>query len=208
MIIHTADFLVSNTDPKKCPVPDKPEYAFIGRSNVGKSSLINMLLGRKSLAKTSSTPGKTRLINHFVVNNEWYLVDLPGYGYARISKKEREKWEGMIRTYLLRRENLVRTFILIDSRIEPKQSDIDFINWFGEEQLPFALVFTKADKLTTNTLASNIAAFKVKLSESWEELPLSIISSADDGRGRENILDLIGTENKEYKEFLKSGGIP
>ncbi len=207
MIIHTADFLVSNTDPKKCPVPDKPEYAFIGRSNVGKSSLINMLLGRKSLAKTSSTPGKTRLINHFVVNDEWYLVDLPGYGYARISKKEREKWEGMIRTYLLRRESLVHTFILVDSRIEPKQSDIDFINWFGEEQLPFVLVFTKADKLSTNALASNIAAFKSKLSESWEELPLSIVSSADDARGRDEILDFIGKDNAEYKKFLESGGM-
>ena len=207
MIIHSADFLVSNTDPKKCPTPDKPEYAFIGRSNVGKSSLINMLLGRKSLAKTSSTPGKTRLINHFVVNDEWYLVDLPGYGYARISKKEREKWEGMIRTYLLRRESLVHTFILIDSRIEPKQSDIDFINWFGEEQLPFVLVFTKADKLTTNNLASNIAAFKAKLGESWEELPPSIVSSADDGRGRDEILDLIGENNAEYKKFLESGGM-
>lgn len=205
MIIHTADFLVSNTDPKKCPAPDKPEYAFIGRSNVGKSSLINMLLGRKALAKTSSTPGKTRLINHFVVNNEWYLVDLPGYGYARISKTEREKWEGMIRTYLLRRESLVHTFILIDSRIEPKQSDIDFINWFGEEQLPFVLVFTKSDKLGTNTLASNIAAFKAKLSETWEELPPSIVSSSEDGRGREEILGLIEKDNVEYEKFMKSG---
>jgi GTP-binding protein len=207
MIIHTADFLVSNTDPKKCPAPDKPEYAFIGRSNVGKSSLINMLLGRKALAKTSSTPGKTRLINHFVVNNEWYLVDLPGYGYARISKTEREKWEGMIRTYLLRRESLVHTFILIDSRIEPKQSDIDFINWFGEEQLPFVLVFTKSDKLGTNTLASNISAFKAKLSETWEELPPSIVSSSEDGRGREEILSLIEKDNVEYEKFMKSGGL-
>ena len=162
MIIRSADFLVSNTDPSRCPSPEKPEYAFIGRSNVGKSSLINMLLIRKNLAKTSSTPGKTRLINHFVVNDEWYLVDLPGYGYARISKTEREKWEGMIRTYLLRRDSLVNTFILIDSRIEPKESDIDFINWFGEEQLPFCIIFTKADKLKPNTLASNVAAFKAK----------------------------------------------
>lgn len=205
MIIHSADFLMSNTDPARCPVPDKPEFAFIGRSNVGKSSLINMLLGRKNLAKTSSTPGKTRLINHFVVNEEWYLVDLPGYGYARISKKEREKWEGMIRTYFRRRENLVNTFILIDSRIEPKMADIDFINWFGEEQLPFAIVFTKADKLKTNALVSNIAAFKQKLSETWEELPTSFISSAESALGRDLILDFISENNQAYFEFRKNG---
>lgn len=204
MIIRTADFLVSNTDPSKCPKSEKPEYAFIGRSNVGKSSLINMLLGRRSLAKTSSTPGKTRLINHFEVNEEWYLVDLPGYGYARISKVEREKWEGMIRTYLMRRENLVNTFILIDSRIEPKESDIDFINWFGEEQLPFAIIFTKADKLKPNTLASNVAAFKAKLSESWDELPVSFISSAEKGLGRDEILGFIADSNENYFSFLKS----
>lgn len=201
MIIRTADFLVSNTDPEKCPAPDKPEYAFIGRSNVGKSSLINMLLGRRNLAKTSSTPGKTRLINHFVVNDEWYLVDLPGYGYARISKTEREKWEGMIRTYLRRRESLVNTFILIDSRIEPKESDIDFINWFGEEELPFAIIFTKADKLKPGTLAANVAAFKAKLSEYWDELPLSFISSSEKGLGRDEILDFIGENNKNYSSF-------
>lgn len=204
MIIRTADFLISNTDPEKCPTPEKPEYAFIGRSNVGKSSLINMLLGRKNLAKTSSTPGKTRLINHFVVNEEWYLVDLPGYGYARISKTEREKWEGMIRGYLLRRESLVNTFVLIDSRIEPKESDIDFINWFGEEQLPFAIIFTKADKLKPNALAANVAAFKAKLSEFWDELPLSFISSSEKGLGRDDILGFIGDSNKNYLSFLKS----
>ncbi len=202
MIIRTADFLVSNTDPEKCPAPEKPEYAFIGRSNVGKSSLINMLLGRRNLAKTSSTPGKTRLINHFVVNQDWYLVDLPGYGYARISKTEREKWEGMIRTYLLRRESLMNTFILIDSRIEPKESDIDFINWFGEEQLPFAIIFTKADKLKPGTLATNVAAFKAKLSEYWDELPLSFISSSEKGLGRDEILDFIGENNKNYSSFI------
>ena len=204
MIIRKADFLISNTDPEKCPQPDKPEYAFIGRSNVGKSSLINMLLGRKNLAKTSSTPGKTRLINHFVVNEEWYLVDLPGYGYARISKEEREKWEGMIRSYLMRRESLVNTFILIDSRIEPKESDIDFINWFGEEQLPFIIIFTKADKLKPVALASNVAAFKAKLSESWDELPKSFISSAEKGLGRDEILGFIEKSNKNYLAFLKS----
>lgn len=206
MIIRNADFLVSNTDPSKCPAPDKPEYAFIGRSNVGKSSLINMLLGRRNLAKTSSTPGKTRLINHFIVNDEWYLVDLPGYGYAKISKKEREKWEGMIRTYLNRRESLVNTFILIDSRIEPKQSDIDFIDWFGEAQLPFALIFTKTDKLTSNALASNIAAFKAKLSETWDELPTMFLSSSENGLGRDNILDFIVENNTAYQEFIEQGG--
>jgi len=197
--------LVSNTDPSKCPAPDKPEYAFIGRSNVGKSSLINMLLGRRNLAKTSSTPGKTRLINHFIVNDEWYLVDLPGYGYAKISKKEREKWEGMIRTYLNRRESLVNTFILIDSRIEPKKSDIDFIDWFGEAQLPFALIFTKTDKLTSNAMASNIAAFKAKLSETWDELPTMFLSSAENGLGRDSILDFIEENNTAYQEFIEQG---
>jgi GTP-binding protein len=205
MIIRNADFLVSNPDPSKCPAPDKPEYAFIGRSNVGKSSLINMLLGRRNLAKTSSTPGKTRLINHFIVNNDWYLVDLPGYGYAKISKKEREKWEGMIRTYLTRRESLVNTFILIDSRIEPKKSDIDFIDWFGEAQLPFALIFTKTDKLTSNTMASNIAAFKAKLSETWDELPTMFLSSAENGLGRDSILDFIEENNTAYQEFIEQG---
>lgn len=204
MIIRKADFLISNTDPEMCPQPDKLEYAFIGRSNVGKSSLINMLLGRKNLAKTSSTPGKTRLINHFVVNEDWYLVDLPGYGYARISKEEREKWEGMIHSYLMRRESLVNTFILIDSRIEPKQSDIDFINWFGEEQLPFIIIFTKADKLKPNALAANVAAFKAKLSETWDELPVSFISSSEKGLGRDEILGFIGDCNKNYLSFLKS----
>jgi GTP-binding protein len=205
MIIRNADFLVSNPDPSKCPAPDKPEYAFIGRSNVGKSSLINMLLGRRNLAKTSSTPGKTRLINHFIVNNDWYLVDLPGYGYAKISKKEREKWEGMIRTYLTRRESLVNTFILIDSRIEPKKSDIDFIDWFGEAQLPFALIFTKTDKLTSNAMASNIAAFKAKLSETWDELPTMFLSSAENGLGRDSILDFIEENNTAYQEFIEQG---
>ncbi len=205
MIIRNADFLVSNPDPSKCPAPDKPEYAFIGRSNVGKSSLINMLLGRRNLAKTSSTPGKTRLINHFIVNNDWYLVDLPGYGYAKISKKEREKWEGMIRTYLTRRESLVNTFILIDSRIEPKKSDIDFIDWFGEAQLPFALIFTKTDKLTSNAMASNIAAFKAKLSETWDELPTMFLSSAENGLGRDSILDFIEENNTAYQEILEQG---
>ncbi len=180
-----------------------PEYAFIGRSNVGKSSLINRLLERKNLARISSTPGKTRLINHFLVNNEWYLVDLPGYGYARISKKERDKWEVMIHSYLTQRQNLVNTFILVDSRIEPKKSDLDFINWFGEQELPFTIVFTKTDKLTANTMASNIAAFKAKLSEEWDELPTMFVTSAESGKGRDEILDFIVEGNSEYQAFLK-----
>ncbi|PKP03409.1 MAG: YihA family ribosome biogenesis GTP-binding protein [Bacteroidetes bacterium HGW-Bacteroidetes-9] len=202
MKIKTADFIASNTELSKCPVADRPEYAFIGRSNVGKSSLINKLLERNNLARISSTPGKTRLINHFLVNNEWYLVDLPGYGYAKISKKEREKWEGMIRRYLTRRENLMNTFILIDSRIEPKNSDIEFINWFGEQQLPFTIVFTKADKNNANALAANTSAFLKKLSEHWETLPDVFITSAESGLGREDILDFIGKGNIEYKAFL------
>lgn len=204
MIIRSADFVASNTDPLKSPKADKAEYAFIGRSNVGKSSLINRLLERKNLARISSTPGKTRLINHFLVNDEWYLVDLPGYGYARISKKEREKWESMIHNFLTRRQNLVNTFILIDSRIEPKAIDIDFINWFGEQELPFTIVFTKSDKLNANGLASNIAAFKARLEAEWDELPTMFISSAETGKGREEILDFIGQCNVEYKKFLSS----
>lgn len=204
MIIRTAEFHVSNSDPAKCPEPVKPEYAFIGRSNVGKSSLINMLLERKNLARTSATPGKTRLINHFIINAEWYLVDLPGYGYARISKKEREKWELMIRKYFLKRPNLVNTFILVDARIEPKKADIEFINWFGQEQLPFSVVFTKADKLTANQLASNIADFKAKLSETWEELPSTVITSAETGEGRGELLSLISKGNEAYAAFLET----
>ncbi|MCO5266465.1 MAG: ribosome biogenesis GTP-binding protein YihA/YsxC [Lentimicrobium sp.] len=202
MIIKSADFIASNTELSKCPQADKPEYAFIGRSNVGKSSLINRLLGRNNLARISSTPGKTRLINHFLVNGDWYLVDLPGYGYAKISKKEREKWEEMIRKYLTRRSNLVNTFILIDSRIEPKSSDIDFINWFGEQQLPFTLVFTKADKLTANGLASNVGAFKARLLQEWEELPVSFITSSESGQGKDEILDFIEQNNSTVSEFI------
>lgn len=204
MIIHKAEFLTSNTDYRKCPKPDKAEYAFIGRSNVGKSSLINYLLSRKNLAKVSSTPGKTRLINHFLVNDEWLLVDLPGYGYAKIAKTEREKWESMIRNYLLKRSNLMLTFILIDSRIELKESDKTMINWFGEKQLPFALVFTKSDKLSTNELASNIAAAKNTLLEHWEELPPIFVTSSETGSGCVEILKFIFENNKVWdKEYEK-----
>lgn len=201
MIIRSAEFVASNTSYLKCPEESKPEFAFIGRSNVGKSSLINSLLNRKNLARTSGTPGKTRLINHFMVNEAWYLVDLPGYGYARISKKEREKWEGMIRDYLLRRTNLMHTFVLIDVRIEPKPIDIEFINWFGEQQLPLKIVFTKADKLTRPALERNVAAFKKALSEWWDELPEFYVTSAEKGEGREELLQFIESENKEFHEW-------
>ncbi|MFA6949548.1 MAG: ribosome biogenesis GTP-binding protein YihA/YsxC [Lentimicrobiaceae bacterium] len=200
MLIKKAEFLVSNTDYRKCPQTEQPEYAFIGRSNVGKSSLINQLLSRKNLAKVSSTPGKTRLINHFIVNDEWFLVDLPGYGYAKLSKKESEKWEKMIRDYLTKRRNLITTFILIDSRIELKESDITMINWFGKNQLPFSVVLTKTDKLTLNKLASSVAAISQKLSEYWEELPRFFITSSVNGKGCDEILDYIDTNNKEFKK--------
>ncbi len=196
MIIKKAEFLSSNTTYLKCPKSDKPEYAFIGRSNVGKSSLINRLLGRKNLARVSATPGKTRLINHFMINDEWLLVDLPGYGYAKISKKEREKWELMIHEYLTRRENLVSTFILLDSRIELKTSDKNMINWFGENQLPLTLIFTKSDKLNANQLNSNIAAIKNELLNEWEELPQSIITSSEDGTGCPEVLSFIEANNR------------
>lgn len=196
MIIKKAEFLSSNTTYLKCPKSDKPEYAFIGRSNVGKSSLINRLLGRKNLARVSATPGKTRLINHFMINDEWLLVDLPGYGYAKISKKEREKWELMIHEYLTRRENLVSTFILLDSRIELKTSDKNMINWFGENQLPLTLIFTKSDKLNANQLNSNIAAIKNELLNEWEELPQSIITSSEDGTGCSEVLSFIEANNR------------
>ena len=193
--INSAKFVISNTDYRKCPQPDMPEYAFIGRSNVGKSSLINMLTNRRNLAKTSGTPGKTQLINHFLINENWYLTDLPGYGFAKISKSIRKKWEGMINSYLLNRENLIVTFILIDARHEPQKADMDFISWFGKKQLPFVLLFTKTDKLPKNKLATNIKAYKKYLSEDWDELPLSVLSSAKTGEGKEDILNIIEEMN-------------
>ncbi len=198
MIIHSAEFLSSCADFRKCPNIQKPEYAFIGRSNVGKSSLINTLLSRKNLARVSATPGKTRLINHFMVNDEWLLADLPGYGYAKIAKTERQKWELMIKNYLSNRKNLVKSFILIDSRIELKESDRLMINWFGENQLPFSLVFTKTDKLSLNQLNSNIALIKNSLLEYWEELPEMYLTSSVSGKGTDEILENISKENAIY----------
>jgi len=195
MKIKTAEFIISNTDIKKCPKPDKPEYAFIGRSNVGKSSLINMLTGRKQLAKISGKPGKTRLINHFLINEEWYLVDLPGYGYAKVSKKERNIWKGFIKDYILTRENLMNLFVLIDSRHNPQKNDLEFMQRLGENQVAFVIIFTKADKLTKKQLKENILHYKTKLLKIWEEMPVFFISSAVDKSGREEILDFIGETN-------------
>lgn len=189
--IKTAQFLMSNTNVKKCPAPDRPEYAFIGRSNVGKSSLINMLTNQKKLAKTSSRPGKTQLINHFIINDRWYLVDLPGYGYAKVSKKARNKFQAYIVDYILQRENLYCLFVLIDSRLEPQAIDLDFISWLGEKQVPFALVFTKADKLGKTKLASAVAHYKKELKKQWAELPPVLVSSAETGLGKEEILSFI-----------------
>lgn len=201
MEIKNARFVVSNTDVEKCPRPDKPEYAFIGRSNVGKSSLINMLTGRKSLAKISGKPGKTRLINHFLINEEWYLVDLPGYGYAKIAKKEREKWEKFLRSYILKRENLYNLFVLIDSRHNPQPLDLEFMEWLGISQVPFSIVFTKTDKLKPEELDSNIKNYKTKLLETWEAVPPVFVSSAEKGIGREEILRYIAKINTLNREL-------
>lgn len=195
MDIKEARFIVSNTDVAKCPRPDKPEYAFIGRSNVGKSSLINMLTGRKSLAKTSGKPGKTRLINHFLINEEWYLVDLPGYGYAKIAKKEREKWEKFLRTYILQRENLYNLFVLIDSRHNPQPIDLEFMEWLGLSQIPFSIVFTKTDKLKPEELEANINYYEEKLLETWDSVPPVFVSSAEKGTGKNEILKYIAEIN-------------
>lgn len=196
MIIKSAEFVISNTDYKNCPQHEKPEYAFIGRSNVGKSSLINMLTNRKGLAMTSSTPGKTLLINHFIINNEWYLVDLPGYGYARRGKEEREKLRIIIEDYALERTEMTALFVLIDSRHQPQQIDMEFMEWLGENNIPFSIVFTKADKLKTGKLMMNIDHYKQKMLESWEELPPVFITSAEDQRGREDVLAYIEEVNR------------
>lgn len=202
--ILNAEFLVSSPDVSSCPEGSKPEYAFIGRSNVGKSSLINMICGIKGLAKISQTPGKTRLINHFVVDDDWFLVDLPGYGYAKISQREREKWRKMIHTYLRKRENLVCTFILIDSRHEPQKLDLDFMVWMAENQLPFVLVFTKTDKLSKRNLDDSLNAYIRHLRLSWEEIPRMFITSAKTSRGKDEILQYIYENNELYKGYLAS----
>lgn len=187
-----ASFLMSSSSVSGCPEHSLPEFAFIGRSNVGKSSLINMLTGRKGLAKTSSSPGKTRLINHFIIGEAWYLVDLPGFGYAKLSKTEREHLQKMIQGYLTRRTNLVCTFLLIDSRLEPQRIDLAFMEWMSEHELPFVLLFTKTDKLSATRIANNIALYKTELMKSWEDLPPLILTSAETRKGRDEILTAIG----------------
>ena len=199
MLIKTAEFVISAPTVTMCPKDTKPEYAFIGRSNVGKSSLINMLAGNKRLAKTSSTPGKTLLINHFIINKEWYLVDLPGYGFAKRSKKEIDKLDQMIRGYILQREQLVNVFVLVDVRLEPQKIDLEFIEWLGVSSVPFAIVFTKADKLTANKARQAVEAYKQKLLETWEELPPIFLTSSEKKEGREEVLQYIDDINQSLK---------
>jgi len=200
MNIKTAEFSLSAPMVSMCPKDTKPEYAFIGRSNVGKSSLINMLTNNKKLAKTSATPGKTLLINHFIINKEWYLVDLPGYGYAKRSKTEVAKLDQMIRGYILQREQLVNVFVLVDIRLEPQQIDLEFIDWLGQSGVPFAIVFTKADKLTANKANQSVEAYKKKLLETWEELPPVFLTSAEKKQGRDEVLDYIEQIKRELKD--------
>ena len=199
MEIKTAEFTLSAPMVSMCPEDTKPEYAFIGRSNVGKSSLINMLTNHKKLAKTSATPGKTLLINHFIINKEWYLVDLPGYGFAKRSKKEIDKLDQMIRGYILQREQLVNVFVLVDVRLEPQKIDLEFIEWLGVSSVPFAIVFTKADKLTANKARQAVEAYKQKLLETWEELPPIFLTSSEKKEGREEVLQYIDDINQSLK---------
>ncbi len=199
MLVKTAEFVTSNTEINKLPQPTLPEYAFIGRSNVGKSSLINALTSRKGLAKISQKPGKTQLINHFIINGNWYLVDLPGYGFAQTSKKNRAEWERFIRRYLTRRENLQCIFVLIDSRLEPQKNDLEFCCWLGEQGLPFLLVFTKADKQSTVKSDQNIAKFKRALLKWFEEVPTCYLTSSETKLGIENILAEIDSINTNFE---------
>lgn len=199
MLIKSAVFICSNSQVSKLPPPAMPEYAFIGRSNVGKSSLINMLTGKKGLAKTSQTPGKTQLINHFLINDSWYIVDLPGYGYARISKNKKEEWGKFIRTYLDKRESLQCVMVLIDSRLEPQKIDVEFCNWLGEKGLPFVLVFTKADKQSALKTSQNVTAFREALLQTFEEVPDCFITSSENKAGREEVLNFIGSVNTGFQ---------
>ena len=200
MTIQTAEFIISNTQVEKCPQDNLPEYAFIGRSNVGKSSLINMLTNHSKLAMTSSTPGKTLLINHFLINKKWYLVDLPGYGYALRGKKIQQQLKDIIESYILKREQLTNLFVLIDIRHEPQKNDMDFVRWLGENGIPFAIIFTKADKLNIAKTRENVNNYMNILHEEWEELPPYFVSSAEKRTGKEEILDYIEKINKNLTE--------
>jgi len=198
MIIRSATYVISSPDHTKSPAPDRPEYAFIGRSNVGKSSLINMLAGNDKLAKTSATPGKTQLINHFNINDEWYIVDLPGYGFAKVSQSERRRWEQMIENYLRKRENLVTVFVLIDSRHSPQKIDLEFLDRLRKWNVPFCLVFTKSDKENQRTVSRNVKDFLDRMRESWQFLPQHFVTSAVKKMGKDKILALIGEMNSEF----------
>lgn len=198
MIIKSANFVMSNTKVSALPEPNMPEYAFIGRSNVGKSSLINMLVNQNGLAKTSQKPGKTQLINHFLINEKWYIVDLPGYGYAKVSKSSREKWEKFIRAYLTKRENLQCVFVLIDSRLEPQKIDLDFCCWLGECGIPFALIYTKADKQSGVKTDQNVSKFHKALKTWFEEIPSYFVTSSENGLGREKVLSFIEEINQDF----------
>jgi GTP-binding protein len=205
LTIKNARFVISNTDVSKCPKEIYPEYAFIGRSNVGKSSLINYIVNHKDLAKTSAKPGKTQLINHFIINETdkpWYLVDLPGYGYAKVSKSKIEQWEEFISEYLINRKNLTCVFVLIDSRLEPQTVDMDFMQWLGEKGVPFVMVFTKTDKLTRNELNKNLDLYNKIMKQYWAELPTQFITTAEKKSGKENILKLIEETNKDFKRVV------
>ncbi|MDJ1495963.1 ribosome biogenesis GTP-binding protein YihA/YsxC [Cytophagaceae bacterium DM2B3-1] len=199
MKIQTAVFKQSNTDYKKCPAPTMPEYAFIGRSNVGKSSLINMITGKPTLAKTSQTPGKTQLINHFSINDQWYLVDLPGYGYAKASQKEREKWDKMIKEYLKNRTNLHCIFVLIDSRHSAQKIDMEFMQWLGENELPFAIIFTKTDKQSKTKTQALLNEYATKMLDYWEEMPVSFSTSSLTKAGKDEILKFIDELNQDWQ---------
>ncbi|WP_420316244.1 ribosome biogenesis GTP-binding protein YihA/YsxC [Ekhidna sp.] len=197
MDIKSAEFIKSSPKVADCPEPKIPEYAFIGRSNVGKSSLINHLTNRKKLAKTSSTPGKTQLINHFLINDQWYLVDLPGYGWAQTSKTNKAEWKKMIHTYLEERQNLACVFLLVDLRHDPQKIDLDFMEWLGTEGIPFSIVFTKADKLGKTQVQSNVASYKKEMRKTWEEMPPTFVTSSVDKMGGKEILDFIDRINAE-----------
>ena len=199
MDIHSPVYVISSPEYTQCPKPDRPEYAFIGRSNVGKSSLINMICNNEKLAKTSGTPGKTQLINHFNIDNKWYIVDLPGYGFAKVSLASRKKWEKMIEDYLRKRENLVTVFILIDSRHSPQKNDLEFVNRLGEWQIPFCIVFTKADKENQRTVSKNVKDFLDKMRTTWQFLPQHFVTSTIKKMGRDKILNLIEEMNKEWE---------